>query len=59
VLPTLCRTFRPIQKKNLAAEEKKIGPPSNFPFLKEFMAEEKHYFCLCEWENNNISWTLP
>jgi hypothetical protein len=27
VLPTLCRTFRPVQKKNSAALRKKCGPP--------------------------------
>jgi hypothetical protein len=58
VLPTLCRTFRPIQKKNLAAEEQKIGPPVIFLF-EGIWTEEKHYFCVCEWENINISWTLP
>jgi hypothetical protein len=35
LLPTLCRNFRPIQKKNSAAEEKNSAP-SNFPLLKEF-----------------------
>jgi hypothetical protein len=43
VLPTLCRTFRPIQKNNSATEEK-IRSPINFAFLKEFVIKKKNYF---------------
>jgi hypothetical protein len=32
---------------------------NNIFFMKEFVIKKntKHYFCLREWENNNISWT--
>jgi hypothetical protein len=43
VLPTLCRTFRPIQKKNSTAQEKN-SIPSNFPFLKEFCFKKNTVF---------------
>ncbi len=54
VLPTLCTTFRPVQKKNSAAKGKKMRSPSNFNFLKKF-GPQKHYFCLCV--SGKISWT--
>jgi hypothetical protein len=37
VLPTLCRTFQPIQKKNLAAEEKKSLPLKKFGLQKKII----------------------
>jgi hypothetical protein len=52
------KIFGLVKKKNSAAEKKKFGPPSDYLFLKEF-GHKKHYICLCEWENNNISWALP
>ncbi len=54
VLPSLCRTFRPVQKKNF----KKILSQSNFHFAKEFGREKKTIFVRFEWENNNIPWTF-
>jgi hypothetical protein len=52
VLPTLCRTFRSLQKKNYFAEEKIFGH-----FLREFWLKENSIFVHGEWENDNISWT--
>jgi hypothetical protein len=44
----VCRTFRPVKKKNSAAEGKKF---------EGIWALETLFllFCLCEWKNNNIS----
>ncbi len=46
VANSLRATFRPIQKKNSTAEEK-IGPPSNFPFSKDF-GLKKNTNLVCE-----------
>ncbi len=45
VLPTFCKTFRPIQKKNSATEEK-IRSPSNFTFLME-IGPQKNIIFVC------------
>ncbi len=48
--PTLCRTFRPVQTKNSAAEETSTVP-RKCSLFKGMWAKEKYYFYLCEWEN--------
>jgi hypothetical protein len=57
VLPTLCRTFRPIQKKISAADEK-FGPPVSVSLFEGIWALKKKN-CLCECENNNILGHFP
>ncbi len=41
-----CRTFRPIQKKNSAAKEKKIGPPVIFPFERNLGLKPTIFVCV-------------
>ncbi len=56
MLKTPGSTFRPVQRKNSAAERKKISP-RNFHFLKASGLKKK-YLCLCNWEKYNFSWTF-
>jgi hypothetical protein len=59
VLPTPCGTFRPIQKKKLAAEKKNSAPSTgSFPFRKEFGPKKSNIF-VCVSGSNNIAWILP
>ncbi len=45
VLPILGKTFRPVQRKNSAAE-KKIRPPNKFDCLKAFGADKDFVICV-------------
>ncbi len=58
VLPTLGKTFRPVRRKNLAAE-KKSGPLLNLVFWRHFGWWKFCYLCLCVLEKSNIIFICP
>jgi hypothetical protein len=43
-------------RRKIRPPREKIWSPSNVHFLKVFGLKKKKLFCLCDWENNNISW---